>query len=123
MASRPNITKLDTGKFISALLAPLPPKEERANSKTFIVSLTGDMKARWKLEMRKVEDALRARNRDYHSSSLQRAYFDAVSEQMQIPAPGRAALKWKCNCRKFDGGRPEWEAAIARDEAWIEEQL
>ncbi len=38
---------------------------------------------------------------------------------MMTPAPDKAALKLKMQKRKFRGGCPDWEAAIARDEAWL----
>ncbi|MDB5582920.1 MAG: hypothetical protein JWR80_8096 [Bradyrhizobium sp.] len=131
MASRPNITKPVGAKFIAALLAPLPPKEEQPASKRFIQALVKEMKDRWDTAMRDVEDTNRTRSRycapgHYHSPErreAEAAHLVTCHRQMLTPAPGRAALNWKKSASKYNGGRPEWEAAIARDEAWIGEFL
>jgi hypothetical protein len=110
-------------QLIAALLAPLPPKEEQAATKRFIASLTEQMKERWEVAMRDVDDTNRARNRHRgftpESREAERAHLMACHRQMLIPAPGRAALKWKKDSRKYDGGRDAWEAAIVRDEEWL----
>ncbi len=48
------------------------------------------------------------------------AYAQAVGRQMLVLAVRLEDLKWKRAYRGIGGGRPEWEEAIARDEARLE---
>lgn len=48
-----------------------------------------------------------------------RHYVEMVDRQMAMQAVSRDALQWKQKHRKLDGGRPEWDAAIAHDEEQI----
>lgn len=121
MATKPPITSA----FIAKLLAPIPANEVQADDRRFILDLRADMKKVWfgdadLLNLSRAEYAYRALS--HGDGGVQAAWAKFVgllNRQMLKPAHGRGELKWKIAKRKVDGGRPEWDAAIARDEAWV----
>lgn len=117
MASRAPITST----FIAKLLAPLPEAVEQANDRRFLRQLQIDLSERWWRQMTKTRRAehLRLAQEENCGTPECWAYHAPCAEQMLVPAPDRAALKWKRAHRRFEGGRPDWEAQIAADEAWL----
>lgn len=114
-----------TSAFIAKLLAPIPANEEQADTKRFLLDLRADMKKVWfgnmdLLTLSRAEYAYRALSHgDGGCAAAWSKFVALLDRQMLKPAHGRGELKWKITKRKIDGGRPEWDAAIARDEAWI----
>tara|TARA_R110000868_G_scaffold305573_7_gene566628 strand:- start:11310 stop:11720 length:411 start_codon:yes stop_codon:yes gene_type:complete len=111
--------------FIAKLLAPIPAHEEQAGTRRFLLDLRADMKKVWfgntdLLILSRAEYAYRSLSHsDGGGAAAWAKFVSLLSRQMLKPAHGRGELKWKLTKRKVDGGRPEWDAAIARDEAWI----
>ncbi|MBB4099775.1 hypothetical protein [Sphingomonas kyeonggiensis] len=129
MASKARITST----FIAELLAPLPDGSEAVDDKAYLRTLKADMEAVWRKGMIRVHIAGHERSAEdlrrvmaardgvkLDSSECFQRYLEECSRQMMIPAPGKAALAWKIDTRKFDGGRQSWEDQIAIDQAWVD---
>lgn len=132
------MTAATLNRFVAQLLAPLPPEAEQVEDKAFQKELLADAKKIWSCGMRYVNAAAADRQlhwlrhliaqdegRDAASEEMaarhaERRHYDACDRQMRIPAPSIGALRWKEDTRQYDGGRPEWEDAIAADKARLE---
>ncbi len=111
--------------FISKLLAPLPTDVEQVEDRRYILELRADRKRMWFGQgdlaiLYRAEHAYRAvPYGTAESERLWAEYVRLLDRQMLKPAHGRGEVRWKQSKLTVDGGRPEWEAAIARDEAWV----
>lgn len=138
MAVSSNSTAWPVGKFMEALLEPLPDNVlvdthynslmrqmrqaawARADAKTDLLEAT--------LKFRRAEGRL-ARAHGYkaaHEQSVEFAIVDdyraAIAAQMLVPAPDQAAVKWKKRAaqdRYIPISRDAIERQIAADEAWL----
>jgi hypothetical protein len=122
--------------FIAALLAPIADTAEQVDSKEYQRSILADVKRTWRMQEllvliasaeREAESLRRVRQYEATGKSTgpsydptEKPHFDACHALMLLPAPNIGALRWKQKCRKYDGGRPEWEEAIAADVARLE---
>lgn len=120
--------------FLTQLLAPVPASTEQVDDRRYLRVLHDDQQRRWHHGMTFVHLAKHERNaasarhsiaqRTGHEDArmaryyqaAQMAYWHACDAQMRIPAPGKGALKWKRDTQNFNGGSPDWDAAIAADE-------
>lgn len=133
MARGRDITDDRAAAFIAACLEP-PASAVRVDDPVFLRQVRRDAKDRWHHGMLLVHATHRAREAADYMNEIRwregrekldtreqsRAFVAAVHAQMQIPAPGLVALRWKRQHRKIAGGRPEWEDATAADEARLE---
>jgi hypothetical protein len=133
MTTRP----LDTAAFIGKLLAPLPDGETPVADKRYLLDLRKSLARAWRHASLKMyiakgyrEGAMLARAYALEFGSCKKAadaefalrdanFMAAVHDMMLTPAASKDNLKLKMSCRKFDGGRPAWDAAIARDEEFF----
>lgn len=126
---------LTTSNFISQLLAPLPADAEPADSAKFVRQLAKDAEARWHKAWLKLKTAeyyrdgartARTYNHLYGEVTdkmkqeerfREQLFYIAFDELMKMPAARKPDLNWKKKYRGYDGGRAEWDEAIAIDEA------
>jgi hypothetical protein len=122
-------------RFIAQLLSPLPEGVEPAETKEFSRQIRSDRKEIWQRAMMHVYATNELRSYYATRASIARQenrsdadewtswtladieHWSKVDQQMQLPAPTKGALDWKKKTRKYRGGDPSWEIAIARDEA------
>lgn len=125
--------------FIAQLLAPLASAAEH---RSFLAEVRHEAEMAWKIAYHRLYAAQYLRDHAVHvrrvaelasrtlkvpvedaaERKAQLALIAEVDRMMMTPAPTTAALRLKRKLRGVSGGRDRWEAAIAADEARLEQK-